>query len=424
MYSTECQSQIRLGRILCVTSNLPRWTGDNTTPFVLHLAQDLQMLGWDITVIAPHAPAAADFELLDGVAVTRFHYAWPDTWQQLCYQGGALINLRQQPLNWLALPTFIATEWWAVLRQLLMYRYDILHSHWILPQGFIGMLAHYATLHSIPHIITAHGGDVFGLRSGLFTATKRIALHSANAVTVNSSITERAVRQLAPRQQSILRIPMGVNITPFTAAMNQHAAELRNQHRIGRGPLIVFAGRLITEKGVGDLLHALAEVRRELPDIRALILGTGQEQAFFIHLAEQLQLNNCVTFSGWIDHDQLPAYFRAADIVTAPSRTAANGWMEAQGLSVLEAMAVGTPVIATAHGGLIDSVIDGQTGLLIPESDPTALAAAIVQLHANPDLAARFSLAGCARVTARYSRSASAAQFSQLFTQLMQRYSR
>ena len=73
-----------LGRVLFVTSNFPRWNGDTTTPFVLHLAQDLQAVGWAVEVLAPHAPGAARQEVLDGITVHRFRYFWPEAWQSVC----------------------------------------------------------------------------------------------------------------------------------------------------------------------------------------------------------------------------------------------------------------------------------------------------------------------------------------------------
>ena len=106
------------GRVLCVTSNFPRWSGDSTTPFVLHLAQDLQSLGWEVHVLAPHAPQAARMEVISGVQVKRFRYLWPIRQQTVCYQGGALINLRKHPANWLKLPALVAAETLAIVRQI------------------------------------------------------------------------------------------------------------------------------------------------------------------------------------------------------------------------------------------------------------------------------------------------------------------
>jgi len=94
---------VKHNKILCLTSNLPRWQGDSTTPFVLNLARDLQRIGWQVDILAPHAPGCAKRETLRGVNIQRFQYLWPETQQTVCYQGGALINLRRNRFSACAL---------------------------------------------------------------------------------------------------------------------------------------------------------------------------------------------------------------------------------------------------------------------------------------------------------------------------------
>ncbi|MCH8142915.1 MAG: glycosyltransferase, partial [Proteobacteria bacterium] len=166
-------------RILCVTSNFPRWEGDSTTPFVLHLAEDLQDLGWKVDVLAPHAPSAASQEVLAGVNVKRFRYLWPASLETVCYQGGALMNLQQNRSNYIKLPALVFFEWFAIVRRLLWGNYDLLHSHWILPQGFTGVLA--AKLFRLPHVITVHGSDAFALQGKVLGRFKRFSLSGADA---------------------------------------------------------------------------------------------------------------------------------------------------------------------------------------------------------------------------------------------------
>lgn len=404
-------------RILCVTSNFPRWKGDATTPFVLHLAQDLQSLGWSIDVLAPHAEGAAREEFLDGVRVERFRYLLPESQQTVCYRGGALINLRRQPANYLKLPALVAAEWVAVARRLAARPYALLHSHWILPQGFVGALVPPWVRR--PHLITAHGGDVFGLRAPPLRAAKRWALQRADAVSVNSSVTERAVRELAGVQALVRRIPMGVTTAPPTPDQERAAMRLRRQHCSAEEALLLFVGRLVQEKGPADLLEAVQYLSAKGRAIRALIVGDGQDGAAFERLARELGVATRVEFTGWIDAAELPVYRLAADILVAPSRTAADGWVEAQGLSLLEGMAVARPVIATACGGIVDSVQHEQTGLLVPERDGRALAQAIDRLLADSDLRCRLGAAARQQVIRHFSREASARAFSELFEALL-----
>lgn len=404
-------------RILCVTSNFPRWQGDSTTPFVLHLAQDLAARGWHVDVLAPHAPDAARREQLGGIDVRRFRYLWPARAQTVCYQGGALINLRRNPLNKLKLPALIAAETLAVASRLANGHYDLLHSHWILPQGFTGMLAR--TGRRLPHVLTVHGGDIFGLQGRVLGWFKRTALNAADAVTVNSSVTEAAVRALTPDLRNLRRIPMGVATNPPDAEQRALGAQLRARYRRDNGPLLLYIGRLVEEKGVADLLHATALLRAEQPHLTTLIVGEGQDRADLEALARQLGIQHNTHFTGWIDSDAIPAHYAAADAFIGPSRTAANGWIEAQGLTFLEAMAAGTPVIATRSGGIVDYLIDGDTGLLVAERAPEQIAAAVRRLIAEPDLGPALAARGRALVNQHYSRDASAEHFAQLFSTLL-----
>lgn len=394
------------GRILCVTSNFPRWAGDSTTPFVLHLAQDLQELGWQVNILAPHAEGTALTESLGGVRVERYRYLWPSSLETVCYQGGALINLRKNRINYFKLPALIASEWLNLVFRLTGGKYDLLHSHWILPQGFTGILA--AGLFGIPHVTTVHGGDVFGLQGGLLTKFKRFTLCNADAVTVNSSVTEKAVNEIAPELKELHLIPMGVS-TRGVKTPNS-SMEIRHQYRRGNGPLLIFVGRVVEEKGVEDLIRAVAILAPRFPDITALIVGEGQDRPVLEEISKALGLSDRVIFTGWVEPDMIPAYLAAGDIFVGPSRE-----FEAQGLSVIEAMVSGTPVIASRVGGVVDSVRHEETGLLVNERSPDEIAAAVERIVKTPMLADRLGKQGYKLSKAKFSRRSSAMAFSQLF---------
>lgn len=402
------------GRICLLTSNFPRWDGDATTPFVLHLAQDLIKLGWQVEVLAPHAPGAARHEVLHGVPVWRFRYFWPESQETVCYRGGALINLRKRPMNRLKIPALVSFEWLALMALLARRRYVLINAHWILPQGFVAVAAKW--LFGTPVVITVHGGDVFGLRGRLMAWFKRLALRRATAITVNSSATEAAVLEIAPELRSIHRIPMGVSVP--ASPTEADAATLRNRFRRGEGPLLVFVGRLVEEKGLSDLIRAVALLVAALPDATATILGDGQDRADMEALASRLEISDRVHFLGWVEPGEVPAYLAAADIFVGPSKRAANGWVEAQGLTFVEAMLARTPVIATRSGGIPDAVRHEETGLLVPEGRPDEIAAAIRRLVADPPLARRVTEAGYALANSAFNRERSAGVFADLFDSL------
>lgn len=403
------------GRLLCVTSSFPRWKDDSTTPFVLHLAKDLQDIGWQVDVLAPHAPGAATKEIMAGVNVERFRYLWPSSQETVCYQGGALINLRKNKTNAIKLPMLVIAEWAGLFRRLAMRDYDVLHSHWVLPQGFTGVMS--AAPLRIPHVVTAHGGDIFSLQGRINNGFKRFVLHHADAVTVNSTVTLNAVSQIAPGLKELYRIPMGVS-SRTSGKNDTEVQHIRDQYTRGNGPLIAFAGRLIEEKGIEDLLLAINRMVPALPEVSAIIIGEGQDRHAFENMCTSLGLNDRVKFLGWIQPESVGRHLAAADVFVGPSRKTKDGWMEAQGLTFLEAMMARTPVVATRSGGLVDSVRHEDTGLLVNERAPDEIATAVKKLLNEPLLAGKLRENGYALAVNEFSREASAHAFSELFERM------
>ncbi len=398
------------GRILVVTSSFPRWPRDSTSPFVLHLAQDIQALGWRVDVLAPHAPGAATRESIDGVSVERFRYFWPASAQTLCYGGGALLNLRQNPWNALKVPGLVLFQCLAIAWRLVGRKYDAVHSHWILPQAFAAVLS--AGPLRIPHIVTVHGSDVFSLRGRMLTLFKRIALRYANAVTVNSLATSTAVTEIVPALQELHRIPLGASVSDCPRPV---VDDLRHRFRRGSGPLLVFVGRVIEQKGVADLLRAVARLTPRLPTVTALVVGDGPDRLNMERLASELTIADRVTFVGAVAPDDVPRYLAAADLFVGPSKRGPDGSSEGQGLTLIEAMLAGTPVVATRVGGIVDAVQHERTGLLVPENAPDEIAAAVERLISDEALARGLRDNALEFARRNLTRDAAARAFSLLF---------
>lgn len=403
-------------RVLILTSNFPRWKGDSTTPFVLHIAQDLQDLGWQVDVLAPHAEGAARSEVLEGVRVERFRYMWPDRAQTVCYQGGALLNLARDRTNILKLPFLVFAEWFATMRRLGRRDYAILHSHWILPQGFVAVLC--AKLLRVPHVTTVHGGDIFGLRHGAMQAFKRFTLRHADSVTVNSSVTRKETERIQPHLKDINTIPIGINEQEPNP---DRVAELRWRYRSGEGPLLIFVGRIVMEKGIEDFIRAIDLLRKQMPDLRALVVGEGPESGGMKALTQELGLGECITFAGWVDSCDVQNHIAAADVFVGPSCRARNGQVEAQGLTFVEAMMARTPVVASRSGGIVDSVHHEDTGLLVDERNPEQIAQAVIRIANDIELSERLIDNGERLVREKFLRSSTARGFSELFDQVIER---
>ena len=160
-------------------------------------------------------------------------------------------------------------------------------------------------------------------------------------------------------------------------------------------PRVLFVGQVIHGKGVDLLLRALAMVQGRWT---ADIIGTGNALEKMGSLCRELELADRVAFHGWVDHRQLADYYRLARVVTVPSR-----WPEPFGMVGLEAMRLGRPVAGFAVGGIPDWLTDGETGLLAPEQDVSAYAAALTRLLHEPGLAERMGGEGCRRAAADFS---------------------
>jgi glycosyltransferase involved in cell wall biosynthesis len=170
--------------------------------------------------------------------------------------------------------------------------------------------------------------------------------------------------------------------------------------RVARHRLLVV-GRLVERKGVADAVAAM----RRLPDTELVVAGgpaagdlhRDPEAARLTKLAAELGVADRVRLIGRVGHDELPGLLRSADAVVCLP------WYEPFGIVPLEAMACGVPVVGSAVGGLLDTVIDGVTGVLLPARDPDAAADAIAGLLASADLRRSMGRAGAERVRAHYS---------------------
>jgi glycosyltransferase involved in cell wall biosynthesis len=172
--------------------------------------------------------------------------------------------------------------------------------------------------------------------------------------------------------------------------------------RAARGPLdnpptVLYAGRLVPEKGVDVLVRAFAGVLRDVPEARLAIVGGGPAAAPLRRLVSELGMDDRVEMTGPLPHDVLERRFEGSWVQAVPSR-----WEEPFGIVAAEAMMRGTAVVASATGGLNEVVGDG-CGLLVPPGDVDALTSALVRVLAARELAESLGSAGRRRALERFS---------------------
>lgn len=270
--------------------------------------------------------------------------------------------------------------------------YDVIHSHYW-QSGWVGTLL--AREMRVPQVVMFHTlGEVKNRARISEQEPKRRIRHERTIVRrataiVTASAHERFLleRYYDADPGHIYTVPCGIDTDRFRPL---DRAASRRQLGLPEGrPVVIWVGRLERLKGVDILLGALAQL--ETRDFTLLIVG-GDEGASALRAELEAQaaeagLTANIRFTGPIPHDELPVYYSAADVCAVPS------YYESFGLAAVEAMACGTPVVASRVGGLVSTVTDGVSGYLIPWRCPEPFAEKLEVLFGNPELRANFGRA-------------------------------
>jgi glycosyltransferase involved in cell wall biosynthesis len=280
-----------------------------------------------------------------------------------------------------------ALQLWRLFRRA---RPAIVHTH-TSKAGFVGRLA--AWLARVPVVIhQPHGHVFYGYwgrpRTAAFVALERLAAHWTDTIVTLTprEVTEHLERGIGRRAQFAV-VPSGVPTQALRAA-SPSRAEARA--RLGLPPeayVIAGVGRLVPVKGFDLLVTALAGVAARVPDTHVVLIGSGDEQdalqarAAALGVADRLHITGSVT--------DVVGRLAGADVLAAPSRN------EGMGRVLVEAMALGLPVVGTRVGGIGDVITENECGLLVPPDDAAALTEALVEL--GLDTARRAQLGAAAR---------------------------
>jgi len=235
----------------------------------------------------------------------------------------------------------------------------------------------------IPNLLArgcAHTRDPRSLPASYRQATRALeALRSADLAISYSSAMDRHLATNGVQRRSVV---------PYFPTL---AAKTGSGHAERRR--VLFAGRIVTPKGVGTLVRAAREV-----DAEFVVCGDGWQLPAMRKLARRLGVEQRVRFTGWLDADRLAQEFADASVVAVPSL-----WPEPFGIVGIEAFATGRPVVASATGGIGDWLEDGVSGLAVAPGDARALARALNELLADPERQRSMGAAGRAMVAARFS---------------------
>ena len=399
-------------KVLMLASSYPRSKEDSAGIFLRCLAENLTKRGIQVHVLAP-SDKKCGTSIEDQVVVHRFQY-FPVLFQQLAYGSGILPNLKRNPWLWIQVPFFLLSMTSFLLRVIRKERPDLIHAHWILPQGLAAVLAKF--FFKMPIISTAHGSDAFSLRGTILKWLKRFVLIKSDAWTANTHATSEALGLDSSLPKPYI-MPMGVDVDRFCSS---ERTSLRRELP-EKDLLVLFVGRLVENKGGHDLLQAFSLLPPELRARTSLwVVGDGQDRSMLQRYAHTLVIDHKIRFWGFIDNRRLPDFYAAADLFVAPSFAAATGASEGQGIVLLEAFAARLCVVTTRVGGISEVVKDGSTGVLVEPHNPQQLATAIEKLLLNERLRRELAKNAFAIVKKYYDWEKIAKDFENLYQSVLE----
>ncbi|MBI4489483.1 MAG: glycosyltransferase [Deltaproteobacteria bacterium] len=398
-------------KLLMLASSYPRSKEDSSSVFLRHLAENLSRRGIKVHLLVPaYGEGGIFFE--GGIKVQRFQYL-PTRLQKLAYGSGILPNLKQKPWLWIEVPFFLIMMTYSLLRLLWKERPDLIHAHWLLPQGLVAVSA--KLFYKAPVVATAHGSDVFALRGKLFDKLRRYVLRRSDAWTSNSRATAAGVGE-EPSLPAPHILPMGVDVRQFQSGQLTKLRQNLPKNEL----VLLFVGRLVKQKGVDDLLQASTLLPSALRARTSLwVVGDGQDRGRLQEQAQTLGIDGKVRFWGQVNNDLLPDFYAAADLFVVPSVEIPSGDTEGQGVVLLEAFAARLCVVATRVGGISEIVEDGYTGILVESHNPQQLAATIEKLLSESKLRIELAENAYAKVKKDYGWDKIAFAFESLYRDLI-----
>jgi phosphatidylinositol alpha-1,6-mannosyltransferase len=261
----------------------------------------------------------------------------------------------------------------------------------------------------IPYLVAAHGFDYWlSLLPGAHASLAYMTSRAARVPVMCSAFIARVVRTAVPEDVPVSVMYPGADVDAFRPDLPTDGV-LERHGLVGR-PVVACVSRLVARKGQDVLIRAMTEIRRRVPGAALLIVGDGPYRSALERLAAGVP-SGSVAFAGQVSEEELPTYYAAGHVFAMPCRTRLGGLeVEGWGNVFIEAAACGRPVVVGDSGGARESVVDGETGVLVDGRSVEQVADAVSRLLEDPALAERMGKAGRERVERFYTWPRAAAQ--------------
>ncbi len=342
--------------ILFLTNAYPDFESSYRGIFIKKLATLLKDEGYRITVVTPKIYSDSPyFENQNGLKVYRFPFL-----------AGNKLLIEHEKVPYVRMVFYYLTGFFFSLYAILRNHCDLIHVHWAIPTGLIGVMA--GKLIGKPMVVTVHGSDLRMAMTGSLLL-KRIFIYvcrSAKHLHLVSEMMKKDIETLGIPEEKISTWPMGVDEVFWQCGGNR-------KKRLNGDPITVLSNRnLMPIYDISCLIRAVPLILKEEPGVRFLIAGDGPEKAKLEEETRHLSPPASVQFLGRVPHDQMPSLLTQADIYVSTSLS------DGTSVSLLEAMASGVFPIVTDIPSNREWINDGENGFLVPAGNEINLADRII----------------------------------------------
>lgn len=337
----------------------------------------------DVIVLTPYFPSLklSDFPY----KIVAYKYIWPTFFHRLGYSQTLSSGMGLKIETYLLAPFLYLFGFFALLSLVKKEQFDIISSHWILPNGFITYLV--SLILKIPYTVSLAGSDVYlANKNVFFSFMARQAAEKASVISADSPQYITELKKTGARVKNLYVVPYPVN-TNLVKSNVSGVAQLKKTLQISRDAVVLLGvGRLVHKKGFQYLIPAFQRVIQRREKVILIIVGSGDFKGALEVMIGKLKLEEHVRLVGNIERDRIGLYYNAADIFIMPSIKDEQGNIDDRPVALLEAIATGLPVIATNFPGNALSIENKRSGFLIPEKNVDAISAAISQLISSSSL--------------------------------------
>ncbi len=389
--------------ILMITTSYPRTPDDTSAPFIASIAEGIAAHGHNVDVVLPHHPMLKE-KSRNGVTLHAYRFPGDKKDPIWGYAQSLEADVRMKKSVYALAPIAMHQAYRLALKVAAKNRPDLIHTHWVLPNGFIG--ARLSKTLKKPFVVSLHGSDMYLARKHrIFGSFARSVLKRANAVTACSPDLQIQAERLSGRPVNLLEY--GVDIEAFCPVGSRDESS------------VLAIGRLVHKKGFFELIDAFAAVSKYDSNSTLSIVGSGPLMSELRKRAEQQKVADRVHLPGNTGRAELPSLYARASVVAVPSIVDQAGNQDGLPNVFLEALSSGCAVVASDIPGIRNVVQNRKECLLIPAGNVTALSEAMIELLRSPELRQQLGFAARLKATQELSWKKKCSEFIDIYDSIL-----